>query len=71
MLVLFFTFIVCYVPVSFVKIFKKENAFPYLNVFGYLGVFFSSIINPVIYAAFSEEYKAAYKDLFCYRRTDI
>ncbi|XP_015917427.2 G-protein coupled receptor moody isoform X1 [Parasteatoda tepidariorum] len=65
MLVIFITFLVCYFPVSFVKIFKKEYDLPVLNVIGYMGVYFSNIINPVIYVLISKEYKKAYTELFC------
>lgn len=65
MLVIFILFILCYFPVSFVKIFQKEENLKYLNVLGYLGVYFSNIINPVIYIVMSKEYRRAYKELFC------
>ncbi|GIX70216.1 hypothetical protein CDAR_530541 [Caerostris darwini] len=67
MMVIFITFVLCYFPVSFVKIFKKEDDLPILNIFGYLGVYFSNIINPVIYIVMSNEYRKAYLDLFCLR----
>lgn len=65
MLVIFILFLVCYFPVSFVKIFHKEHKLHYMNVLGYLGVYFSNIINPVIYIVMSKEYRVAYKELFC------
>lgn len=65
MLVVFIFFIVCYFPVSFVKIFHKENKLHIFNVLGYLGVYFSNIVNPIIYIVMSREYRTAYKDLFC------
>lgn len=65
MLVIFIIFLVCYFPVSFVKIFHKESKLHYMNVLGYLGVYFSNIINPVIYIVMSKEYRMAYKELFC------
>ncbi|KAG8183409.1 hypothetical protein JTE90_008306 [Oedothorax gibbosus] len=64
-LVIFLTFVICYFPVAFVKIFRKEDDLPVLNVLGYLGVYFSNIVNPVIYVVISDEYRKAYKDLFC------
>ncbi|XP_055925051.1 G-protein coupled receptor moody-like [Argiope bruennichi] len=65
MMVIFITFILCYFPVTFVKIFKKEDDLPILNVIGYMGVYFSNIINPVIYIVMSIEYRKAYIELFC------
>ncbi|KFM61677.1 G-protein coupled receptor moody, partial [Stegodyphus mimosarum] len=57
MMVIFITFVLCYFPVSFVKIFKKEDDLPFLNVIGYLGVYFSNIVNPIIYVVISKEYR--------------
>ncbi|GFY58902.1 g-protein coupled receptor moody [Trichonephila inaurata madagascariensis] len=65
LMIIFVTFILCYFPVSFVKIFKKEDDWPILNILGYLGVYFSNIINPVIYIVMSFEYRKAYIQLFC------
>ncbi|GBN04438.1 G-protein coupled receptor moody [Araneus ventricosus] len=65
MMVIFITFALCYFPVSFVKIFKKEDDLPILNIIGYMGVYFSNIINPVIYIVMSVEYRKAYMELFC------
>ncbi|GIX70210.1 g-protein coupled receptor moody [Caerostris darwini] len=65
-MVIFITFVLCYVPVIVVKIFKKEDDMPILNIFGYLGFYFSNIINPVIYIVMSNEYRKAYLDLFCF-----
>lgn len=65
MLVVFILFIVCYFPVSFVKIFHKEDKLHIMNVAGYLGVYFSNIINPIVYIVMSKEYRIAYKELFC------
>ncbi|CAL1264777.1 unnamed protein product [Larinioides sclopetarius] len=62
---IFITFALCYFPVTFVKIFKKEDDLPILNVIGYMGVYFSNIINPVIYIVMSAEYRKAYIELFC------
>ncbi|GIY59867.1 g-protein coupled receptor moody [Caerostris extrusa] len=59
-MVIFITFVLCYVPVIIVKSFKKEDDLPILNIFGYLGFYFSNIINPVIYIVMSNEYKGLF-----------
>ncbi|XP_054712239.1 G-protein coupled receptor moody-like [Uloborus diversus] len=64
LIVLFLSFVFTFLPVSLVKIFKKEDDFPILNIFGYLGIYLSSIINPVIYIVMSREYRRAYSELF-------
>ncbi|KFM79790.1 G-protein coupled receptor moody, partial [Stegodyphus mimosarum] len=68
MLVIFITFLICFLPVSIVKIFRDEDEISILNLVGYLGVYFSSIINPVIYVVTSREYRKAYIELFCKRK---
>ncbi|XP_023234235.1 G-protein coupled receptor moody-like [Centruroides sculpturatus] len=71
-LTIFIVFIICYFPVVFVKIFKKEKSLPVLNIFGYLCIYFTAIINPVIYVVMSKEYRKAYKVLFnCLNRKSV
>lgn len=71
-LTIFIVFIICYFPVVFVKIFKKEKSLPVLNIFGYICIYFTAIINPVIYVVMSKEYRKAYKNLFaCSKKRDV
>lgn len=68
MLVIFLVFILCYFPVSFVKIFHKEDKLHIMNVIGYLGVYFANIVNPLVYIVMSTEHRMAYKELFCKKK---
>lgn len=63
-LVIFLAFVICYFPVIFVKIFKKEMSLPGLNIIGYIGAFCTACVNPIIYVIMSKEYRRAYKELF-------
>lgn len=63
-LVIFLAFIICYFPVIFVKLFKKEMSLPALNIIGYIGAYCTACINPIIYVIMSKEYRRAYKELF-------
>ncbi|XP_013780889.1 G-protein coupled receptor moody-like [Limulus polyphemus] len=63
-LVLFCTFIVCYLPMTIVKVSRKESDFPVTNILGYVSFYFSSCVNPIIYVIMSQEYRKAYKNLF-------
>ncbi|XP_023234223.1 G-protein coupled receptor moody-like [Centruroides sculpturatus] len=69
-LVIFLAFIFCYVPLIIVKIFRKEESLPILNIIGYIGYFFTGCVNPIIYVIMSSEYRKAYKELFiCSEKT--
>lgn len=63
-LVIFFTFVICYLPVTIIKITRKEDDLPVINILGYVSIYFSSCINPIIYVLMSQEYRQAYKKCF-------
>uniref|UniRef100_T1J3L2 G-protein coupled receptors family 1 profile domain-containing protein n=1 Tax=Strigamia maritima TaxID=126957 RepID=T1J3L2_STRMM len=66
-LVIFFSFVACYLPVTLVKVFGKEETLPVTNICGYILIFMSACINPIIYVLMSTEYRKAYKDLFTWK----
>lgn len=68
-LVLFIFFVLSTFPLAYVKIFHKEYDLPVMNVLGYIGYFSSNVINPIIYIVMSEDYRRAYKDLFCFKNS--
>lgn len=63
-LVIFCTFIICYLPMTVVKVSRKERDLPVTNILGYVAFYFSSCVNPIIYVIMSQEYRKAYKNLF-------
>lgn len=63
-LVIFFSFIVSYLPVTFVKVLGKEDSLPVTNICGYILIFMTSCTNPIIYVLMSTDYRKAYRDLF-------
>uniref|UniRef100_T1IMW7 G-protein coupled receptors family 1 profile domain-containing protein n=1 Tax=Strigamia maritima TaxID=126957 RepID=T1IMW7_STRMM len=63
-LVIFFSFVACYLPVTLVKVFGKEETLPVTNICGYILIFMSACINPIIYVLMSTEYRKAYRNLF-------
>lgn len=60
---IFLTFVMCYFPISLVKIWQKEQCLPALNILGHIGQYFSACANPIIYVVISGEYRKAYSNL--------
>lgn len=61
-LAIFLCFIVCYLPISFVKVLDSEVKHAPLHVFSYLLLYLSSCLNPVIYVTMNKQYRQAYLD---------
>lgn len=61
-LVIFICFIVCYLPITLVKIFDSEVEHAPLHVLGYLLIYLSSCVNPVVYVTMNKQYRVAYMD---------
>lgn len=59
-LVIFLCFVVCYLPISIVKVFDSDVNMPLLHVIGYILLYFSSCLNPVIYVTMNKQYRQAY-----------
>lgn len=59
---IFLCFIVCYLPITVVKLFDPEVKYPGLLVIGYLLVYLASCLNPVIYVTMNKQYRQAYFD---------
>ncbi|XP_050303886.1 G-protein coupled receptor moody-like isoform X2 [Anthonomus grandis grandis] len=59
-LVIFICFVVCYLPITIVKIFDDNVRKPPLHVLGYLLVYLASCVNPVVYVTMNKQYRYAY-----------
>lgn len=57
---IFLCFVVCYLPITVVKIFDPEVKCPVLHVIGYILIYLSSCLNPVIYVTMNKQYRHAY-----------
>ncbi|CAB0034268.1 unnamed protein product [Trichogramma brassicae] len=70
-LVIFAAFLVCYLPITISKTFKL-NILEWrgLNIAGYMLIYLTTCINPVIYVVMSSEYRHAYKNMLLCRRDD-
>ncbi|KAJ8984429.1 hypothetical protein NQ317_012492, partial [Molorchus minor] len=65
-LVIFVCFVVCYLPIALVKVFDPDVRHAPLHVLGYLLIYLSSCVNPVVYVTMNRQYRVAYLDtLLC------
>lgn len=62
-LVIFMSFVLCYLPITIVKVLGKEKDAPVINVLGYVLIYLTTCTNPIIYVAMSSEYRKAYRQL--------
>ncbi|XP_075976949.1 G-protein coupled receptor moody-like [Anticarsia gemmatalis] len=62
-------FFVCHLPITLTKtVFLEFTSHPYPNIIGYVLIYFTTCVNPVIYVVMSSEYRQAYKNLMKCRR---
>ncbi|XP_046383811.1 G-protein coupled receptor moody [Ischnura elegans] len=66
-LVIFASFVICYLPITITKTFRSFDM-PVLNIFGYIFIYLTTCINPIIYVVMSSEYRQAYKNLLMCRK---
>nr|XP_034183593.1 G-protein coupled receptor moody [Osmia lignaria] len=65
-LVIFSSFLICYLPITITKTFKDAIDWRGLNIASYILIYLTTCINPVVYVVMSSEYRSAYKNvLFC------
>jgi len=60
-LVIFSSFLVCYLPITVTKLFYDAINWHGLNIAGYILIYVTTCINPIIYVVMSSEYRSAYK----------
>lgn len=60
-LVIFLSFLACYLPITITKVLDKDVNWPVLHIFGYIMIYLSACINPIIYVIMNKQYRAAYK----------
>ncbi|XP_076041026.1 G-protein coupled receptor moody-like isoform X2 [Oratosquilla oratoria] len=67
-LIIFLTFLVTYLPITLVKNFDKRVDHPGLHVLGYVLIYLSCCVNPVIYVIMNRQYRQAYKTVLLCKR---
>ncbi|CAH1389966.1 unnamed protein product [Nezara viridula] len=67
-LAIFLSFLVCYLPITTIKVYDPFVKFPVIHVISYLLLYMSACINPIIYVIMNPQYRQAYKTvLMCQR----
>lgn len=69
-LVIFASFLTCYLPITISKTFRDYMESKILNIAGYILIYLTTCINPIIYVVMSSEYRQAYKNLLMCRTSD-
>lgn len=64
MLVIFLAFMMCFLPLMVVNVFDEKAKYPFAHVMASVSAWSSAVINPIIYAVGSSQYRNAYKNLF-------
>nr|XP_033331745.1 G-protein coupled receptor moody isoform X1 [Megalopta genalis] len=70
-LVIFSSFLVCYLPITITKTFKNAIDWRGLNIAGYILIYLTTCINPVVYVVMSSEYRSAYKNVLLCRNDAV
>lgn len=60
-LAIFLSFVLCYLPITVAKIADSDVTLPALHIIGYILLYLSSCINPIIYVIMNKQYRQAYK----------
>lgn len=66
-LAIFLSFVLCYLPITIAKIADTGVNYPGLHIFGYIMLYLSSCINPIIYVIMNKQYRQAYKTIILCR----
>lgn len=66
-LVIFVSFLTCYLPITSTKIIRSFHNIQILHIMGYVLIYLTTCINPIIYVVMSSEYRQAYWNLLLCR----
>ncbi|XP_055326791.1 G-protein coupled receptor moody isoform X2 [Sitodiplosis mosellana] len=66
-LVIFVSFVTCYLPITSTKIIRTLHNIPVFHIMGYILIYLTTCINPIIYVVMSSEYRQAYWNLLMCR----
>ncbi|XP_030037162.2 G-protein coupled receptor moody-like [Manduca sexta] len=59
------SFLVCHLPITLTKtVFQDFKSHPTSNIIGYVLIYITTCVNPIIYVVMSNEYRQAYKNLW-------
>jgi len=60
-LVIFLSFVACYLPITTVKTADSCVRYPVMHVVGYILVYMSACVNPIIYVFMNKQYRQAFR----------
>ncbi|CAH0549410.1 unnamed protein product [Brassicogethes aeneus] len=66
--IIFICFLICYLPLTIVKVFDSDVKYPLLHIISYLLIYLSSCINPVVYVTMNRQYRKAYLDTLLFKK---
>lgn len=66
-LVIFVSFVTCYLPITSTKIIRTFHNIHVFHIMGYILIYLTTCINPIIYVVMSVEYRQAYWNLLMCR----
>ncbi|XP_063385334.1 G-protein coupled receptor moody-like isoform X1 [Cydia fagiglandana] len=64
-LAIFLSFLVCYLPITIAKVADNHVQYPVFHIAGYLLLYASACVNPIIYVIMNAQYRAAYAAALC------
>ncbi|XP_028173042.1 G-protein coupled receptor moody-like isoform X1 [Ostrinia nubilalis] len=64
-LAIFLSFLVCYLPITIAKVADSHVHYPVFHIAGYLLLYASACVNPIIYVIMNAQYRAAYAAALC------
>ena len=64
MLTIFICFILCFLPLMITNVYDDDTKYPAVHILASILAWSSAVINPIIYAVGSSQYRNAYKNLF-------
>ncbi|KAJ8720321.1 hypothetical protein PYW07_012364 [Mythimna separata] len=64
-LAIFLSFLVCYLPITIAKVADNHVHYPVFHITGYLLLYASACVNPIIYVIMNAQYRAAYAAALC------
>lgn len=70
-LAIFLSFVFCYLPITLTKVADKDVRYPAFHIFGYIMLYLSSCINPIIYVIMNKQYRQAYKTVIMCKPTRL
>lgn len=70
-LAIFLSFVACYLPITIIKVVDKDANWPGLHIFGYIMLYLSACINPIIYVIMNRQYRQAYKSVLLCKATRL